>query len=207
MDIEIRAAGPDDVQAIVPLIFSSGPATFDYVFSHRTRANAKEFLARTFPTGKGEFGYRRHYAAVCAGEVVGCGAYNTGQDSFANTRQAIPQILSCYGLLTGLAVMRRGLLVEQIVRPPKGNRICILHIGVDPAYWGRGIGGRIVSHLLELGRQQGRSVAELDVVFENARAQTLYERLGFKVTDEHESTLYNSTSRVPGFRRMELALR
>ena len=48
MDIEIRAARPEDVETAVPLIFSSGPDTFNYVFSHRTHTNAEGFLRRTF---------------------------------------------------------------------------------------------------------------------------------------------------------------
>ena len=52
----------------------------------------------------------------------------------------------------------------------------------------------------------GRTRAALDVSVENPRAQALYERLDFEVTEECMSKLENSTARVPDHRRMEIAL-
>jgi len=41
----------------------------------------------------------------------------------------------------------------------------------------------------------------------NPRAQALYERLGFVVTEERKSTLRNAHATVPDHRRMVLPLR
>jgi hypothetical protein len=36
MQIQFRPATPEDVEQAIPLIYSSGPAAFDYIFTHNT---------------------------------------------------------------------------------------------------------------------------------------------------------------------------
>ena len=206
MNIEIRTATPEDADAAIPLIYSSGPAAFDYVFSHRTRISAKEFLHRVFQEPGGEFGFRNHVAVVCDGEVVGTGAAFSGEAALSYTLAMLKGIFRHYGALGAFPVMRRGLQLESIVRPPKGRLHYIAHLGVSPDRRSHGIGTRLVEHLLNEGRRLGRETAALDVSVENPRAEALYERLGFRTTVEIPSNLENQTARVPGHRRMELSL-
>ena len=51
---------------------------------------------------------------------------------------------------------------------------------VLPAYRRRGIGGRLLSDLLELAAALGASVATLEVRISNAAARQLYQRFGFR---------------------------
>ncbi|MFP6596406.1 MAG: hypothetical protein VCC01_03025 [Candidatus Hydrogenedentota bacterium] len=60
MQIQFRPAIPEDVEQAIPLIYSSGPAAFDCIFSHKTPINALEFLRRTFIKPVGELGYQNH---------------------------------------------------------------------------------------------------------------------------------------------------
>ncbi len=213
-EVLIREARPEDAVRAAPLIYSSGPACFDYIFSHRTPVNAIQFLERMFAEPKGEFGFTHHRVAELfrdgdgesEGEVVGTGTFFTGAEVPGFTIAALRQILGCYGLSRGPGVIRRGLQIEGIVRPPKGDMHVIAHIGVAPELRGRGIGTIIMEHLMQAGRERGRSVAVLDVSAENPRAQALYERLGFVVTDERPSNLSNETATVPDHRRMEARL-
>lgn len=206
MDVKIRPAGPEDAEALAPLVYSSGPAAFDYVFSHRTRANAIEFLIRSLRTTGGEFGHDVHWAVELDGEVVGAGAGFTGEHPLAFMISALKRILGTYGPADGAGVIVRGLRMERLVQPPKGTAYCVSHLGIRPDLRGRGLGEKLVRHLLARAREEGRSLAILDVSVENPRAQALYERLGFRVTREHPSKLRNSTARVPDHRRMELKL-
>lgn len=206
MEVTFRDARPEDVEDAVPLIYSSGPAAFDYVFSHGTRVNARGFLGRAFVDERGEFSYRHHRVAVWEGEIVGVGACFSGEDARYFTVPVLRQIFGCYGPVTGLAVVRRGLQVERTVEPPKGRLHYIAHLGVVPELRGRGIGAQLVEHLLGIGRVQGRTTAGLDVAVTNPRAQRLYERLGFAVVRELESRYENATAVVPSHRRMERAI-
>jgi ribosomal protein S18 acetylase RimI-like enzyme len=206
MKVTFRPSRPEDAEALVPLTYSSGPAAFSYVFSHRTRITAQEFLYRTLQQPAGEFGYAVHVTGEINGEIVAGGACYSGELAFPFLTAALRQILGNYGIVQGAGIIRRGLRVEAIVPPPKGKLHYVSHLGVAPEMRGQGIGEQLVHHLLEIGRAAGRTTAALDVSVENPRAQALYERLGFVVTKEYPSRLENDTARVPDHRRMELAL-
>jgi len=203
--VDFRSAAPDDARDAVPLIYSSGPAAFDYVFAVPRRSNALEFLARAFVDGHGEFGWRNHVVGVLGNEVVAIGAAWDGTSTLAFTRAAAAQILRCYGLRAA-GVTLRGLRVESVVQPPGRRRWYVAHLGVRPDKRGHGIGEALVGHLLAQGQRKGHSVAALDVSVTNPRAQALYERLGFAVTGERVSRLSNSQATVANHRRMVLHL-
>ena len=206
MDIKFRQAIPEDVELAAPLIRSSGPAAFDFIFSHKTPIDALEFLRRTFVQEGTEFSYNNHVVGVFEGRVIATGTGFSCDVVPGFTKTAIKAIFSNYGPLKGAGVIRRALQAEHCFPPPKTEMHYIGHIGVDPELWGRGIGEQLMSHIIEQGRELGRPIAVLDVSCENPRAQALYERLGFKVTEELRSYYRNDTATVPHHRRMELPL-
>jgi len=206
MNVTFRPSRPDDAEALVPLTYSSGPAAFSYVFSHRTRIAAQEFLYRTLQQPAGEFGYGCHVTGELDGEIVAAGASFGADAALPYFFAALRQIVGHYGIGQSIGVSRRGLQVEAMIKPPKDGEHAILHLGVAPEMRGRGIGEQLVHHLLGIGREAGRTTAVLDVSVENPRAQALYERLGFVVTKEYPSRLENDTAHVPDHRRMELVL-
>lgn len=205
-DAILRPARPDDVTAAIPLIYSSGPPTFDYVFTHKNKGNACDFLTRAFLDGRGEFGYKHHLVAEKDGRVVGIGTAFSGKDMAGFTVIAAQQIIKQYGLAASLGVMRRGLQVEKVVQPPKGDLHYIAHLGVAPEYRSQGIGTQIIEWLLIDGRQKRRTVTGLDVSVNNPQAQALYERLGFVVKEERISTLKNEYAAVANHRYLERPL-
>ena len=71
--VRFRAATADDAEAAVPLIHSSGPAAFEYVFAVPGRGDARDFLMRAFVDGAGEFGWRNHRVGELDGRVVARG--------------------------------------------------------------------------------------------------------------------------------------
>ena len=80
MNIHFRVATPKDVDAAVPLIFSSGPGAFDYIFSPKP-GQAQEFLRYTFQDGAGEFGYKNHVVCELDKKVVAIGAAFDGEST------------------------------------------------------------------------------------------------------------------------------
>ena len=202
MKPEFRTANPDDALHAVPLIYSSGPAAFDYVFADDAHQSAREFLLYAFRQRHGEFGYANHTVAVHEQRVVAAGACYSSRRAFAFTIVAIWQILAFYGLAAGHRVLRRGMQMERQLKLPHRQKSYIAHLGVAAERQGQGIGGRLVEHFLQEARHQNQTHAALDVSMENPRAQALYERIGFQVVDERESVLQG----VPGHRRMELQL-
>lgn len=57
------------------------------------------------------------------------------------------------------------------------------------AYRGRGIGSKVLEDLLEDARSQGKQVT-LQVLRVNRRAQLLYARHGFRITEERKALLF-----------------
>lgn len=204
MTFEIRSARADDAEATVPLIYSSGPAAFDYVFA-RAGADARAFLARAFVDGAGEFGWRHHVVGEWNGRVVAAGS-GFGRDTAAGfTLAAARQIMRHYGWRAGGPILR-GLRTERLIRPPVRSEHYLGHLGVAPEWRGHGFGAALVEWLVEEGRQHACRCAVLDVAADNPRAQALYQRLGFRVTREYRSHLRNRHGAVPGQRRMERSL-
>ena len=198
-----RPATGQDADAAVPLIHSSGPAAFDYVFAVPGRSDAQAFLRRAFADGAGEFGWRNHVVGELEGAVVAVGAGFGGETALAFTLAAGRQILAHYGPRHAPGVIVRGLRVERVIPPPTRGMHYLAHLGVAPALRGEGIGRALIDELVRRGVAQGRHRMVLDVAVSNPRAQALYERLGFEVTGERASSLANKQGVVPGHRRME----
>lgn len=203
-DISFRPATPEDVEAAVPLIYSSGPAAFDFVFAQDRPNGAQDFLRHAFRQGGGEFGWRNHVAGVAEGRVVAIGAGWDGRQSIAFTLAAARQIFGFFGPLKAWGVIIRGLKVESVIRPAGAGEFYVGHLGVDPAMRSRGIGAKLVAHLLALATACPKAL--LDVDAGNPRAQALYERLGFVVTATRVSKLHSRYDRVGDHRRMEKPL-
>lgn len=203
----IRPARPDDVEAAAPLIYSSGPDAFNFVFGHHTPVDAQGFIAYAFQREGGEFSWPVHWVIELEGEVVGTAAGYTGTTAKSFLWPMVRQILGCNGLIAGAGVIRRGLQIEQVIVPPKrADEFYVGDVGIAPHLRGKGLGQRLLEHLHEEARQQGATTAILDVSMENPRAEALYTRLGYRVVKETETSLRNETGYVPSHRRMEFRI-
>lgn len=201
--LTFRPAEAVDVAAAVPLIHSSGPDAFEYVFARPGVGDAQAFLRRAFVDGAGEFGWRNHVVGELNGAVVAVGAGFGGATRWPFTLAAARQILGHYGWRHAAGVVVRGLRVETLIPPPSGSVYYLGHLGVSPAWRGRGLGSALVGHLLAQRPAGVDGPVVLDVAATNPAAQRLYQRLGFTVTNERRSTLGNACGRVPDQRRMQ----
>ena len=189
MPLHFRPARSDDAEAAVPLIYSSGPAAFDYVFGGTPKGTARDFLCKAFVSGAGQFGYRQHWVGEQDGRVVAVGTALSGEVNLRNMRVAAGQIMGFYGPLHCWKVLWSGLQMERIVLPPPKRTFYLAHLGVNRASTGQGIGTQLIDYLLQQGRGAGFSITALDVSAGNPLAQRLYERLGFVVQIERASHL------------------
>ncbi len=196
----LRPARASDAAAAAPLLYDSGPRVIDYLFGGQE--SALRFFLAAFPQRAHEMSYARHTVAVVEGVVAGIGAaYGGGQTPLFLVGGAAA-LLRCFGPRRGIALIRRALAVERVVRPPRGNLHYIAHVSVAPALRGHGLGTALVEHLLNEGRKRGRSVAALDVASDNHGAFILYRRLGFEMVAEIPSALPG----VPSHYRLERPL-
>ena len=201
--VRFRPAAAADAGAAVPLIHSSGPAAFEYVFAVPGRGDAQAFLRHAFADGAGEFGWRNHWVGEADGRIVAVGAGYGAEAHWDFTLAAARQILGFFGWRLAAGVIARGLRVERVIAPPSGDMHYLAHLGVDPGWRGQGIGRALIEHLAAEAARLGRSRLALDVAATNPRAQALYERCGFVVIDERPSSLADARGHVPAHRRME----
>lgn len=178
-EISFRPCRPEDADIAVPLIHSSGPAAFNYVFCDSAERQSQEFLRHAFVRGRSEFGYRQHCAAVIDGNVVGVGAVRDASQNLPFTFAAFRDIAGFYSPLAAARSITRGLRTERVIQPPKAGVGIIYHLAVAEGYRGRGIGQQMLEQLLEQMRAQQITTAALDVAATNPRARALYERMGF----------------------------
>jgi ribosomal protein S18 acetylase RimI-like enzyme len=197
-----RAAAPADVADAVPLIYSSGPSSFDYVFNIDDSRDAQAFLRFAYLHGGGEFGWRAHRVAELGGQVVAAGAGFDGRTVMRFTIAGAVQILRFYGPIRAWGVIIRGLRTETVIQPPRAQEYYLCHLGVREDLRGQGIGARFMRHLLEGLDAVRHRCATLDVAVTNPRAQLLYERLGFVVGARRVSKLQNRRGQVPDHYRM-----
>ncbi len=83
-----------------------------------------------------------------------------------------------------LAVFGAGVALGSAGVSPIGNGNKLCHraevgISLRKAYWGMGLGTRLMKTAIDLARQMGYEQLELEVVSDNRRAKHLYEKLGF----------------------------
>ncbi|MBX3179157.1 MAG: GNAT family N-acetyltransferase [Candidatus Hydrogenedentes bacterium] len=207
MNAAIRPARAEDAAAAAPLIYSSGPEAFEYVFSHRARTPARGFIEYAFSRGAGEFSWRWFRVVEVDGQVAGTASGYTGADARGFAWHAVRQIVHCNGLLAGARVIARGLRIERIIVPPsRPDEYYIGNVAIAPDLRGRGLGRMLFEHLHEEARARGASECVLDVSAENPRAEALYARLGYQVVRDIPSRLANAAGRVPDHRRMALSL-
>lgn len=200
MDVTFRPAQPTDVDAAVPLILSSGPQAFAYVFQAHDTLDAATFLRHAFVSGKGQWGCQHHLIGERDGQVVAAGAAYTGADARSFPVTATFQFLSVYGIRHTPGVLFRGLRLEQYLPPPARDVLYVGHLGVVPQARSQGIGEALIAGLVAW--QGPDHPAELDVAMDNPRAEALYRRLGFEVVAERPCSLKSAWAQVPGHRRM-----
>ncbi|MFY0598245.1 MAG: GNAT family N-acetyltransferase [Cyclobacteriaceae bacterium] len=199
--IEFRKCIPQDMDKAVPLIYSSGPDAFSYVFKNH-KSSAIDFLRYAFQRRGGEFSYDNHFGVILNDELVGVGSYFDGKRAISFIRKDFITILNFYKR-NSLAVMFRGLKTEQILRPPKKNEICIAHLSISPKQRSLGLGRKLISFLMNEANPKSNNYFVLDASEENPRAQSLYERLGFKVIKCEYSKLKNDYGHVANHFRMK----
>lgn len=200
-ELKFRPCIPSDVDAAVPLIYSSGPTTFDYVFNNG-KITAIDFLKFAFLTKGGEFSYDNHIAAIHDDRLIGVGTAFTSKKASSFTLHDSRKILKFYKL-GAFKIMGRGLRVEQLIKLPKKKEIAIAHLGIDEKSRSKGYGQALIEYLMANAEIETNGCFVLDVSLLNPRAQTLYDRLGFEVTKLSESNLKQEYGFVANHNRME----
>jgi len=201
-NLELRPSKKEEVDQAVPLIYSSGPPSFEYVFKN-DKVNAQDFLSYAFVRPGGEFSYQNHYSLYWEEEMVGIGSVFDAKMAGGFTVVDALNIFRFYKF-SSLGPVKSGLKVEKLILLPIKKEIALAHLAIVPIMQGKGLGTKLIELLKEKANKAADSIWVLDVSEENPRAKALYDRLGFRVTKKNDSTLKNKYSYVANHYRMEL---
>ncbi len=206
MALIIRPCKPEDVEDILPLMYSAGPDAFRFVFSVNSELEAMDILRASFVKGDGEFGYRDHFVAVDNDEIVALIGMRSAQDNLKYTLSAASSIFKFYGIINGLRVISRGLRFERIVAPPHKGVLCLHNLGVKEGLRGKGYGRQLIAWFIEQAGKRNETAVGLDVAETNPRAKALYLGLGFTVKSITQGKLSNQYGRGVTHEYMEYLL-
>ncbi len=175
--MDFRHCTPEDKNDVVPLIYSSGPKTFDYVFSLDYASQSQDFLHYAYQCKQGQFSFSEHTVATVENSIVAGGCLTSGNQMLKHLWHNLVQIFAFYGVLKGVRVLRRGLKVERIIPPPSKNTAYICNLGA--AVKGKGYGSMLIEQFEQWAREDNHNIIALDVADSNTHARRLYDRLGF----------------------------
>jgi len=166
------------------LIHQSGPAAFDYIFSHHHGIPVKRFLEEQFKGKHTMFSHTQHYVYTENNKVIGTLAlsdHKTHNKSFTHNAW---NIFKYYGWRS----IYKGLKFElKLVKPPKKKCLYLYHISVDEQHQGKGIARKLIEFAEQSAKEQHYPLLSLDVAKHNQRALNLYLGMGFNVISTQTS--------------------
>ncbi len=180
----IRKGTTNDNLIASQLIYSSGPVSFDHVFSERHGPHVITFLQNQYALKGSMFSHEHHYLYELDGNVVGCLAYydktSHHQTFFHNAK--------CIWKNYGWRSIAKGLIFEmRLVKAPKKNCLYLSHIAVLAEQQGKGIAKKLIAFAEKKAIENGLNKLSLDVAEQNSGAFTLYQKLGFKIIKRNMS--------------------
>lgn len=86
--------------------------------------------------------------------------------------------------MSQVAVDQQGELIGLCMAGHDGRRGSLNHVVVHPARRGQGVARRLVSACLDALAAEGIRKVHLDVLYNNARARTFWEHMGWQLRDD-----------------------
>ncbi|MCG6147622.1 GNAT family N-acetyltransferase [Leptospira levettii] len=198
--VTIRNAKPEDIKHIVPLIHSSGPLAWNFVFQEGN-LTAFDFLNSTYPKRGNTISYTNHYVAEKEGQVVGSILQYSQPSFLALTAGTALQILTLYKWKAP-KVMARGLKTETVIQPPKSKCLYLGHIAVLESHRNQGIAKQLIEFMIQ--NHQAYKTIALDVSVENPSAIGLYQKLGFIIKETRHPKGWEG--KIPSHHYMEKSI-
>ncbi len=204
MELCFRKATPEDTSACVDLVYSSGPEILEYMFSIGNKT-AKDYIAYEFQEGGGFIGHRIHTVVEHKSAIVGVGAFYDKRQLIRLYLESLRNIIRFYGLLGSFEVLKNALHSSSVIEKPPPKTMYICNLGVSPKSRGLGVGSALIKHETEKASKNGYKDISLDVATNNPKAESLYQRLGFKLVRE-KVFRGKKGAKIPGTRFLVLPI-
>lgn len=172
MEIRIRKAGYEDSAEIAALLLLAMEEIVYEFLDVRDKQAAFDFMHHMVRAENNQYSYQKVYVACHDGKIVG--AVNVYDGALLEElRKPVAQYVTAHTYKPFDPENETG-----------AGEFYIDSIGVSPEWQGRGIGGRLLQHLIsEYVQKQGLTLGLL-VEKANPAARRLYEKVGFRKTGE-----------------------
>ena len=125
---------------------------------------------------------RRHAARIWAAAT----AFRDADPAPAATEEALPIIDNALARPGGALLLaeQSGFVVGFALVTRQDESMEVQYLGVDPAAWGSGVGASLLAAVAAHANRSGAVDPQLWVYEDNERAVRLYERAGWRRTDD-----------------------
>ena len=209
MDIHIRPARREDAKFMAWLILTAGRAhvtrgIWEVILGGTEQENLK-FLSLLAVTA---IPHLFHYSCYLVAEsdgrpVAGLGGYDPNRLGYTALQKAMPEVFRQLALPgPGPQAQKRAERVLCCIPDTVQDAWIIDSVATLPAYRRKGIVGRLLTAILEKGRQKGFRRAQINLYIGNQPAQRAYEKYGFEIADQKCHPDFEAEIGSPGMVRM-----
>lgn len=176
-----RQAAASDAAALAPLVHAAGSEEFAWLFKASV-SEAETFLRRAIARPHGRFSWKRHIVATLNDAPVAVLAIQHGRRTCFDGPLAVHDFRVSFGVRRTPSIVRRGLVLEREIPPPRFDQILIQHCATVAELRGHGIFRALFAHVQAnyLASFLPHRSLVLDVLDTNERAAMLYRELGFR---------------------------
>ena len=209
MDIKIRPARPEDSEFLAWLILTAGRAHVTRgiweVILDGTEQDCLKFLTLLAVTATPHlFHYSCYLIAETDGKPAGgLGGYDPKKLGYDALQRAMPEVFEKLGLTGPNPEADKRAERVLCCIPDEATDVWIIDsVATVPAYRRKGVAHRLLTAILEKGRQEGFRRAQISIYIGNLSAQRVYEKHGFEIVDEKRHPDFQAEIGSPGMARM-----
>ena len=183
------------------LIYLTMGKMADYLFGLDNAQSAQRLLSRLFQARSNRFSYQFTEVVALSGIVAGLTITYSGRLMKSLELPMALCLIRASGIGGFFRFVRRAFPLLG-VKEVESDEYFIGHIAVLPEYQGQGLGSYLLQWVENRAVEQGFGKVALTVDVENERAFSLYEKVGFELTETAEIESLKERLGYGGFHRM-----
>ena len=207
MDILIRKCRPGDAASLARFLLIAGRAHVSKgiweVVLNTTEEECLRFLEHVIVT---EIPHLFHYSCYFIAEttdtipVGSLGGYDPKKLGYGSLQHALLEVYKKLGLPEQEPQKANERAAKILACLPReiDNAWVIDSVATIPGYRSRGVAERLLHAVMDEGRKQGYSLAQINLYIGNEPALRLYKKLGFEVIEEIRDNYFEEKICSPG---------
>jgi len=207
--ISIRRANPDDAGLLAWTMLAASRAhlprgVWDLLIGTDERGCLDYLQCLAVSEPRSLCHYESFVVAEVEGQPVGAlSMFDSREGGWATVGEAMTHLQRDIGWTEAeeAASRERVAAVWACFLPDVGAEWEIENVATRPEYRRHGVAHALIEHALCKGRERGRKLAQIITLIGNEAAQSVYQRCGFRWSDERRCAGMASVLQAPGFVR------